>query len=1248
MQVLTESRRNISKPPTPSPLSPPAPAFAMPIRQRQIQAIINDDDSPGETESSPSSYGGQDTAPRSFTPSSQGVYTTSKPVNATAGGANDVKAAMSAAQLPRSQPAEDPKPFLHMFPRSSPGKLTTEWAKNVPPYSSSPGNLIDFNDRPPTVPSSYNDESALAAWNNQGAPAVAETDMQHLCSASPPPLTHSRSRSPRHIKAEISQAARSGSLSSDVMDKQSSPPPASSRRDMLSEQMSQQSIQSPPKQRAPTMAHENRRSSTYSQQTQQYRSPPFQPQPMSANVYGGPGLDINLGAGARQSGLKPGARGYHCGFDTMSIVRGGNARNETVVVSGYEGGVNLYQVSKSGQHQVAAIGGLRGGVYAAKILPWTLKNGSARGSSLIALIVHGPVLDDDEVEVGEEAGDRLRSGGSETTRRSQQGRTKITHYQTTVEVYCLKTQGHISTLLAVPKVEFTVAPFIRPRNPPQPSGALSVTADAGNIVVTSGITGELWVWRQVRGWKDSDIGFRCLGKYWTTVQSSLSPESSVHDYASQLDASRNPAGQDPKKRSRNPTGLVSLVGRYLAFCSNPNIKQISLRAQVDVSRSPKSRVPGLSTYAPPQVPNANCAVDTPPGDELWARLSRQAAQEAIRGAQFIADRGQKAWKSYWNPPSSANPAGWTGSTGETPAHMFPPTHGAVVTKEVATAEAVHISIVDLHKLANLKSGVNASSATIATFKLPHGCSYLSLSPNGLYLFTANSRGDVQIIWDLKKIKYTKPSSLATSMYGYPAGPYVRQIASFSRLTVARIVDVVWTPSDDTIAMVTERNTVHFLDLPKGIFQWPPPRRPRPSAAVARNGQPATSKGVSVSGAVATPQAAAAVVGGAVSSLKEWTQPLWSRPRGASSGHGSPLLTAETTATPALVPTRSGALAASLASYAGYGGKAIASGISKSYGAATSSIQHFRRAGDNKLHLPASESVCMVNCVTWLGVRRNRKRKFAVVLDGFIKVYTIRYVPAKAGNRRKGKKREPPRIVVKKGVSDVMLPSLADNCLAPIVRRFLEMDVDDLEFSPRPSSSHDDNSRTAVLPSRPNTATRKSTRRSGAANTIPMAEIGSCAPYPPFHLRAGVRMFVYSPPLAVAKEVGQSLSDSALLDEENLNFAFDDHADPATPAVFSTPTQAAAGHGAPGYEGNWLFGGPIPATMLDVGIEDEEECSEDDGALERVTSRIIEAGGEEPLVSTTRRRRKGNKDDEGWEVGFFEDDCDVIELTGAAE
>jgi hypothetical protein len=503
---------------------------------------------------------------------------------------------------------------------------------------------------------------------------------------------------------------------------------------------------------------------------------------------------------------------------------------------------------------------------------------------------------------------------------------------------------------------------------------------------------------------------------------------------------------------------------------------------------------------------------------------------------------------------------------------FPPTHGAGINNEATTTDPTLISIVDLEKLATMKSNTGIFVATVATFKLPGGCSFLSFSPNGLALFTASSKGDVQFVWDLMRIQFTKSSPFQPHTPGPSQGQHVRQIAFFDRLTVAKIIDVAWTlPDGMTLAMVTENNTVHFLDLPSNAFSWPPPRM---------RGRAQVTGGASAEQQPSPPVSVASRATNAMTAAWGFTQPLLQRPRrfsGPSPNPGS---------------SRTGALAAGITAFAGHGGKAIASGISKSFGAATGTIQSFRRAGDNKIHLPLNPPTSSRGHIRWLGGQG--KETFAALVDGIVKVYTVKHVQSK---KNPGKW----RIRTSSTPHDLKLPYIPEYDIAPACTQSLGPDEEDAE----PETVGDYG------------GTNKGLRLgrlvqcglcSGQEPSIPQAEIESNAPYQPFHTDPRISIFAYS----------------------------------STEAV---------GHSA---DELWVFGQPMQASKIHSGVantqDDDLDGSEHHRALpqdemERVTS-IISDSVMEPIVSTTFRR-KGSHKPTGGPTGddvSFEDDHIALDFA----
>jgi hypothetical protein len=100
------------------------------------------------------------------------------------------------------------------------------------------------------------------------------------------------------------------------------------------------------------------------------------------------------------------------------------------------------------------------------------------------------------------------------------------------------------------------------------------------------------------------------------------------------------------------------------------------------------------------------------------------------------------------------------------------------------------------------------------------------------LLTASRKGDVQYVWDLMRITHGKGDTAGMQELinqpgasSEPQGPLVRQVARFARMTVASIIDVVWSaPRGDRLALVTENGTAHVFELPQSAFAWPPLRR----------------------------------------------------------------------------------------------------------------------------------------------------------------------------------------------------------------------------------------------------------------------------------------------------------------------------------------------------------------------------------------------------------------------------------------
>ena len=1014
---------------------------------------------------------------------------------------------------------------------------TNEWARNVPAFSSSPGNLISLSDSPPTLPSSYDDKSTVAGWNQR------EHGIPNGQSSSTSPLNY--------------------------------------RRRPLSFQMDN-NLAYEDYQAAQKAMYPFRRSSMHSQQPHRYGSIPPLPHHPQPHFYGAPDPMLNIPP--RASAFKSGTRAYYCGFDSLcASIPGASKHVDTVVVSGYEGGLDIWGISKSGLDKVASIDGLRGGVYNAKILPWTIEGETHPEFPLIVVVVHGPVWRSSDASSGDFMSETASVFNTESVRIQQHEFSaspsnlvrSITHYQTTVEVYSLKNKKHICSLLSVPQTPLP-APISSPSFAiPPPVGTLNISADAGNIVLSSGTTGEVWIYQQLNQEAGPRQHFRCIGKLWTTIQ-----RVPLHDptSSSEFTDSSNVFGEAQTFSQIHTSAIVSLKGRWLAYSPAPATSQVALRATV-ADASLTARAPGINGHAPPQPPTVNCAVDMPGGSTLLNRLSRVVAQSALSGAKWVGDQGVQAWNNYWSKPSVSQNEGSTAGqfmsgihqTSQDPSQIFPPTHGGEFQRTTSNTESL-VSILDLDKLAQIRTTSSGSSIhPLATFKAPLGCSFLSFGPSGLTLFTASSRGDYQFIWDLMRIQHIKSSVLQTSHFLTPPGQHVRQIAVFTRLTAARIVDVVWTmPHGERIAMITERSTVHVWDLPPGAFAWPPSRRRVKVTSPKASAGDISEVQASATAFASTIFQRAKVIAGPLTKKRE---------RGASGSGGS------------------GISAASMTAQAGQGGKAF---ISKSFGAATETIEHFRNSGENKLRLSQSTTSPSSSCIKWL--KDSQKDSLAALVEGVVKIYTIKE------RRAYGDKH---RISISNRHVDFRLPLTSDRNIAPVIMRAMDLD-DELDLADKDA----DGTYWELGSYRPSAVTARA--QSGTQSSIPQAEIESNAPYQPFHTDRRAGLYIYSNPTTQPSLP----SVSALL----------------TPVSITAAEPSLATDNAP-----WAFGLPVSSVKLNIGPSQVEE--DDSSAIERVTTKISELDEQsEQIVVTTRRRRSPLRPDDADEAGFFEEDCEVVDYA----
>ena len=172
-----------------------------------------------------------------------------------------------------------------------------------------------------------------------------------------------------------------------------------------------------------------------------------------------------------------------------------------MIVAGYEGGINIHSITRRGLNKILTLDGLRGGVYHAKILPWTSQQAKSDHFPLIAMVVHGPFWsssdassESDEYTVPPSETQIPQSesvrGSPRSTGQPYHGddSNPIEYYQTTVEVYSLVTKHRVATLLSVPKSLLAIPTTSPLFTASPPAGSLAIHADRGNIAVASGTT----------------------------------------------------------------------------------------------------------------------------------------------------------------------------------------------------------------------------------------------------------------------------------------------------------------------------------------------------------------------------------------------------------------------------------------------------------------------------------------------------------------------------------------------------------------------------------------------------------------------------------------------------------------------------------------------------------------------------------------------------------------------------------------
>ncbi|KAF2876938.1 hypothetical protein BDV95DRAFT_625048 [Massariosphaeria phaeospora] len=928
----------------------------------------------------------------------------------------------------------------------------------------------------------------------------------------------------------------------------------------------------------------DRRSSMYSQHgvrppSQQFATNPplpHQPQPHYYNL-----PDFNLGLGnATSEGTTAGEGGYYCGFDTLSMAGDDASKTaENVLLVGYQGGLDVFRVEKGRMDIVGRLEGLRGHILGAKVLPWTARRDPLSASRpLIALVIHGPIIEDSSrAHSGSCSSSVIDDGSSESPTRPPSSRgldtaSKVTKYQTTVEVYSLKEKRRIAVLYKSPAIPIT-NPIESPMfEPPPPVGEFVIEARGKFIVVASGASGEIFIFAPyLRDHEDYHQTFHCIGKVWSSVQ--YRERGHQSSASSAADGSHE---EIPPEKYGVP--IFSLSERWLAVAPPASSTLFPVNGEALLSPS-YERPPGLAHHTVPPQPSPNCAVDAPETDSLINRLTREGTQVAIKGARWATEKGIQAFKNYMNKGPQVN-----GNTnvpyGADPMQQqfFPPTHGHGQTQP--RPETTIISIYDLQKLFDAEESRNKNALhAIATIPASLGCSSLSFSPTGLMLMTVSKKGDFQDVWDLKRINCRRARRTTREQL---AGPHVRQIARFARMTVTNVIDIVWSaPKVDKVAIVTDKGTVHMFLMPASAFQWPPPRRirkPLQAAKPTADSVPAGARGGAVSSAM--------------QALNGTAKPFLDVVRARNNINGSRFTLSSLGMTPA-----AGAKS----------GKAVAAGVGKS-------LNNIRRAGDNKLTLPISPSGVKPQSVRWMTGKG--RGTIALVAGGVLQIHKVQ-MRLTSG---KGKSANATSISKKKLVEFGLAP-IPDTVLAPSVSAQLfpqpgePNNVQDIHGEWLPRS----------LPSRRRKAGIPGRKQAGTV-LVPLsfAEIETNPPFQPFYTDRRVTRFTYSRPAPEVQNSNSEWTGEIPHTTSNLH-----HHSADSPWLFGEDVEAhrllsPASHAYDSGDEDMIAGVAARVENKLVLRDGEEEV--------------------EQVVVTTRRRRAKREGLQEDEEGFFEDDCEVLDFA----
>lgn len=907
--------------------------------------------------------------------------------------------------------------------------------------------------------------------------------------------------------------------------------------------------------------------------------PPHMPQP---HFYGLPGPAFNFAyKGEARPGKPAGTEGYCCCFD--SIADCGDAASsrkaKDALLVGSEGGLDVFRVLPGKCEVVGRLEGLRGSVIQAKILPHAGSQDDMRHlRPLVAVVLHGPCVGDG---------------------RDINNREPRAQYQTTVEVYSLQTQQHVTTLYKSASIAFEQLRPGQLSSVPEPIGDLILAAEGEFLTVASGASGEIFVFSAAPTPRQPESTFRCIGKYWTTLQCSLESARprSLSETVRDVEDSR------PSRR----VPLLSLSPRWLALVSPSCASHVFIQGSPLLSNH-NPQPPALGSHVAPPPPTITCELAGVDLEDAWSRLTRQAAKGVVKYSQRGIDLGWQGWKELTHP--SAQSASQRTRTSSKDSDLFPPTKALPEDPKRLDSEPAIISIVDLEQLLVAEeTRAKHQALPMATFALIDGCNFLSFCTSGLSLLTVSRTGDHMTIWDLSQASHGIDKRDSRSDASVTTAPCVKLIHRIARSSQSVVIDSAWSREDDWLAVLTTHGTVHLHEVP-----LLPEARKRTRQSTSSKGTSTEAEAViSVQEELSPPSRNAGFLGRVRTGLQQiGTQVNTIRTQNPVTSLGIPTTFAgfrDATATAGQASTR-----------------VLAKGLSQGLSAAKGGASDYWHSEDNKIRHKALQDAGGSRSIRW--IRRQSEAALAITCGGQVHMH-----PVQRTERRKGEALISGLKHDKYGKKTFALPSIrtrdptidprsskkADECSSVGPHGFWSLRSSPEGYGRITSMQHR---------ARPNTPSRSSQ----AAN-----EVETNPPYCPFHIDARVDVCAFDEDDSRAvehHEEEQSISLNTLrrqgqggkINSSSKTWLFGPYLPPSTKMNTHEHLQPNAKSGYQGAVGDWSDDDEAAMAQVQSTITVLAESEGERGEIRVRSSRVVRDGG--------RGDEDGDDDrDEGDDDGF---------------